>query len=212
MNLERFKRIQEMSKEAMTPIQQGLAGLGKAIAAPVATALAFEGIDVLRSKLTSGRNFRKMIANNPELKSEDPKKVKMAFNTIQRLNPGYAADPGISGAYAKLVAPAGGTSTPELATQLLSGRRTARDMYAVKPDWKAAQAFMGEGKRDKSDKDEQGNQHGSPEYKGIHSVDFSKVNPLDLARVQAQGQAQGIERERLVEKQRKTNKYLANKK
>lgn len=61
-----------------------------------------EGLSDSISKPIKKRSaFKKMMADNPSLRKEDPKDVKKVFNTLFRFNPKMAGDPLVAGSFMK---------------------------------------------------------------------------------------------------------------
>lgn len=101
----------ETEKVAFSPTMSNLgqmammgvigAGTTAAVAGAVPAAKALYGA------ATKGRDFKSMLAFDPELKElhkANPKYVNAGFNTLRRMNPDFAADPMVSSAFVKQVA------------------------------------------------------------------------------------------------------------
>lgn len=77
------------------------------------------GYQKLRSAVVKGRNFRRMMRENPDLEQLDRKQVQLAFNTINRFNPDFAADPLVAGTWTRQVAGFGEGVPHDRAAQLV---------------------------------------------------------------------------------------------
>jgi len=77
-------------------------GVGKTLAGVVAvglgTAIATDLYNASRRGLTKGRNWKRMMEANPELKESDKATVSRHFTSLQRHAPDIAADPLAAGA------------------------------------------------------------------------------------------------------------------
>ncbi len=79
----------------------GAAGVGGAVAAGIAYALAGDMYDAAKRGITKSRNYRDMLDANPDLKQFDAKTVQKSFSVLHRLNPEFASDPTIAGSWVK---------------------------------------------------------------------------------------------------------------
>lgn len=93
-------------------------GLGSAIALSAVAAVAAGG-EKAYSAMTRERDFKRMMASNPDLHTDhqaDPRTFNMAFNSLRSMNREFAADPYVAGAYmrqAGVGSPQGGTLLAE---------------------------------------------------------------------------------------------------
>lgn len=68
-------------------------------------AIATDLYDAAKKGLTKGRNFKRIMEANPNLKREvDGKNLRMAFNSLHRFAPDFTSDPLVGGALLKQVA------------------------------------------------------------------------------------------------------------
>ena len=116
-------------------LKGGLAVAG-GIALGVGGAVAGDLYDAAKRGLTKGKNYRAIMASNPELKSLPPKDLKNAYNTLHRYAPDFTADPSLGGQILKTMA-----NLPEnqyaLVQQLLLSRKTLaeskKNQFAFNP-------------------------------------------------------------------------------
>ena len=71
-------------------------GLGTALGVGLAGAVAVDLYDAAKRGLTKGRNYNRMMSNNPDLKAFDQKDLKRSFDTIHRYAPEMTADPSLA--------------------------------------------------------------------------------------------------------------------
>jgi hypothetical protein len=110
------QRVSEKTKEA--GVKDFLTGVGKnalgitagTVAAGIGLAIATDLYNSARKGLTKGRNYRRMMEANPELKNIEKQYGKERFNTmfgvLHRNAPDLAADPFFSGAFMSRTVPA----------------------------------------------------------------------------------------------------------
>jgi hypothetical protein len=79
----------------------GAATVGGAVAAGIAYALAGDMYDAAKRGITKTRNYKTMLMENPDLKTMPAKNVQKAFSVLHKLNPDFASDPTIAGAWVK---------------------------------------------------------------------------------------------------------------
>jgi len=77
------------------------AGVGATIATSIAINLAGDAYDALRRGLTKGRNYKKMIQANPDLKGMPSQHTMRAFSTLHRFNPEFSGDPYVAGSWVR---------------------------------------------------------------------------------------------------------------
>lgn len=84
---------------------QGAASLGKGVAVTalggVALSLAGDASDAIRRGITKTRNYKRMLASNPDLKEKPAVQVQAIFSTLHRFNPDFSADPVVSGSFVR---------------------------------------------------------------------------------------------------------------
>lgn len=78
----------------------GLAGLGT-LAGGIGLALAGDATDWIRRGLTKSRDYKRMLASNPDLKEKPANQVQAIFSTLHRFNPDFASDPVVSGSFVR---------------------------------------------------------------------------------------------------------------
>jgi hypothetical protein len=95
------KYIKKMAKlkqaKLWETLKPGLAFGAVAAGAP----LLVEGIRKAYHAIAKNSRFENMMKITPSLKDEDPNKVRMAFNSLHNLNPGFAKDPLVAGTFVK---------------------------------------------------------------------------------------------------------------
>lgn len=106
--------------------------IGGIVATGVATDLAGDLYDAVRRGITKGRNYKKMLEANPELKDEAKENpaVKSSFETLHRFNPEFSADPYIAGQFVNQSVNIG----PDLGgmKDLAQARKNIRDTRSLK--------------------------------------------------------------------------------
>jgi hypothetical protein len=72
--------------------------LAASVALGLGGAIATDLFDAARRGLTKSRNFKRIMAANPDLKEKvDPKRLQLAFNALHRYAPDFTADPLVGG-------------------------------------------------------------------------------------------------------------------
>jgi hypothetical protein len=109
------------------PVAKGFAIYGMGLPAIyAASSSAVKGISNAYNAAMKGHRMNKMMDVYPDLKDEDQNKVRLAFNTINKLNPNFASDPLIAGTWVKRVLDSdvgGGIAVdPHSAGQISKGR------------------------------------------------------------------------------------------
>lgn len=91
----------EMSKV----MGNGALSLGKGIAVTalggVGMALASDMYDAARRGLTKTRNYKRMMAANPDLSEKPAETIQSIFSTLHRFNPDFASDPLVAGSFVR---------------------------------------------------------------------------------------------------------------
>lgn len=77
----------------------GAGAIAGATAAGIAYALAGDMYDAARRGITKSRNYQSMMEANPGLKRLPAKDVQRTFSVLHKLNPEFAAEPSIAGAW-----------------------------------------------------------------------------------------------------------------
>lgn len=72
--------------------------LGGSLAAGLGATMATDLYDAAKRGLTKGRNFKRVMDANPELKQFDNKVLRSSFDTLHRYTPEFTADPILGGA------------------------------------------------------------------------------------------------------------------
>ncbi len=84
---------------------RGLAGVGAAVGAAavggIAMALAGDMYEAAKRGLTKTRNYKAMMAANPNLRELPAKDVQKAFSVLHRFNPEFSNEPTVAGAWVK---------------------------------------------------------------------------------------------------------------
>jgi hypothetical protein len=93
-----FGKIYE-SMRARAPDMLGIAAVS-AISGGLGS-MAESAFRHTRDRVMKSRNYNQMMEANPHLADMDATQVQRAFNTLQRLNPHYAADPMVAGEFVK---------------------------------------------------------------------------------------------------------------
>lgn len=83
----------------------GAMSLGKGLAVTalggIGMALAGDMYDATRRGITKTRNYKRMMASNPDLKEKPAVAVQAIFSTLHRFNPDFSADPIVSGSFVR---------------------------------------------------------------------------------------------------------------
>ena len=78
------------------------AAFGIMAAGGIALALAGDLYEAAKRGLTRGRDYKNMLAANPDLRSPSKSaKVKSSFGTLHRFNPEFAKDPNVAGSFVR---------------------------------------------------------------------------------------------------------------
>ena len=88
-----------MTGDTARSVGGGAAAVGGAVAAGIAYALAGDMYDAAKRGITKSRNYKNMMDANPELRKRPAKDVQKAFSVLQKLNPEFAGEPTIAGAW-----------------------------------------------------------------------------------------------------------------
>ena len=104
-------------------------GVPAMIIGGVAATLAGDMYDSVKRGLTKTRNYKKMLAANQDLSSEDPA-VKANFETLHRFNPEYSADPNVAGGYVRHARQF--PSDIGMVHGLVSSRKAIRDSRSIR--------------------------------------------------------------------------------
>lgn len=76
-------------------------GLALATAAHVGMSLAGDLVDASKRALFKTRNYKKMMALNPDLRERSANQVQSIFSTLHRFNPDFSADPVVAGSFVR---------------------------------------------------------------------------------------------------------------
>lgn len=83
----------------------GALSVGKGVAltamSGIGLALAGDAYDAIRRGITKTRNYKGMLASNPDLKDKPAHQVQAIFSTLHRFNPDFASDPVVSGSFVR---------------------------------------------------------------------------------------------------------------
>jgi hypothetical protein len=85
-------------------MMSGAGAIGGAAMAGIAYALAGDMYDAARRGITKSRNYQSMLDANPGLKRLPAKDVQRSFSVLHKLNPEFAAEPSIAGAWVQRAA------------------------------------------------------------------------------------------------------------
>jgi hypothetical protein len=84
---------------------KGALSLGKGIAVTalggIGMALASDMYDATRRGIFKTRNYKKMMAANPDLADKPAEAVQSIFSTLHRFNPEFASDPLVAGSFVR---------------------------------------------------------------------------------------------------------------
>lgn len=101
-NASRFDGVKSLMRRGGSMVGKStMDGLGNAIALSAVAAVAAGG-EKAYSAMTRERDFKRMMASNPDLHTDhqaDPRTFNMAFNSLRSMNREFAADPYVAGAY-----------------------------------------------------------------------------------------------------------------
>lgn len=125
--------------------------VGTGVAASLGSAIATDLFDAAKRGLTKGRNFRRIMEHNPNLKNEihDKSRLKPAYDAIHRYAPDFTRDPLIGGSLLKSLANQPSGNEYQLITNLLGSRKNLADVKnnQFRTDWKTAKELVtGRGK------------------------------------------------------------------
>jgi hypothetical protein len=83
----------------------GLAGVGTGVLTTalggIGLALAGDMYDASRRAIFKTRNYKRMLAANPDLKEKPAQQVQSIFSTLHRINPEFSGDPVIAGSFVR---------------------------------------------------------------------------------------------------------------
>lgn len=118
-NVEEFMKAAEeypdLLEEAMTKMAgfsdlwqrskpmlgQAAVSAGATVGGALALTVAGDMYSDIKGSLRKAKNYKSMMAENPDLAKMPAKKVQGVFNTLNTLNPVYAADPLVSGSFVR---------------------------------------------------------------------------------------------------------------
>lgn len=132
----------------MRSIGRGMAGAGRALggaAKPIGTAvgtavvggiamaLAGDMYDAAKRGITKSRDYKAMMEANPALKELPSKTVQRTFSVLHRLNPEFASDPTVAGAWVKRQATFGEDSFADVnqLKSLIDSRKSLTDSKRI---------------------------------------------------------------------------------
>ena len=113
-----------------------------AAAMPIVTDLASQGYDALRRAMTKGRDFKAMMAVNPELKKIDAATVQKHFSVLHRFSPELAADPTVAAAWIKQTAQFDEVGMNSVRDLIGTRKSIMEGRPQVKFDWQGAKAIQ----------------------------------------------------------------------
>lgn len=86
-------------------LRGGAESLGKGVVTTalggIGLALAGDAYDATRRAIFKTRNYKKMLAANPDLKDKPAAQVQSIFSTLHRFNPEFSADPVVAGSFVR---------------------------------------------------------------------------------------------------------------
>ena len=77
------------------------AGIATTVAGGIGLALAGDAYDAIRRGITKSRNYKRMLAANPDLKDKPATQVQTIFSTLHRFNPEFSGDPAVAGSFVR---------------------------------------------------------------------------------------------------------------
>lgn len=107
---EEINQISEYTTEKLAavqgygPIARWGAATGGAILSGLAMSVAGDMFDSAKRGLTKGRNLKRIMATNPELKKFDKQRLQQSYDALHLYAPEFTADPMIGGTLLKAVA------------------------------------------------------------------------------------------------------------
>lgn len=108
-NASRFDGVKDLFRRGGSMAGKSLMdGIGAGLAMATISAVAAGG-EKAYSAMTRERDFKRMLASNPDLHTDhqaDPHTFNMAFNSLRSMNREFAADPYVAGAYMRAAGPA----------------------------------------------------------------------------------------------------------
>lgn len=100
-----IKKAAMSSGEMGGMLGRGVLSFGAGVAAHamggVALALAGDAVDSLRRGITKTRNYKRMLAANPDLRDKPAAEVQAIFSTLHRFNPDFSGDPLVAGSFVR---------------------------------------------------------------------------------------------------------------
>jgi len=112
--------------------QEFVRGGAHGLAAAGALAL-LGGASKLVTAINKHRDFRGMMENNPDLeeyRAENPKQFTQHYSSFRNMNPGFAADPTVAGAYMRQMSMSPATAGKVIVESMESASRTPQP-YSV---------------------------------------------------------------------------------
>jgi hypothetical protein len=111
-----------------------MAGVGMMAAGGIALALAGDLYEAAKRGITRGRDYKKMLAANPDLdRPGKAAKVQSSFRTLHRFNPDFAGDPNVAGSYVRqaIELPGSELNTTQSLVKARADLKRSRDLPSV---------------------------------------------------------------------------------
>lgn len=100
-----IKQAQLNWEQVGSSAMRGGLSLSKGIAATalggIGLALAGDAYDATRRAVHKTRNYKRMLASNPDLREKPATQVQSIFSTLHRFNPEFSADPAVAGSFVR---------------------------------------------------------------------------------------------------------------
>lgn len=141
-----------------TRMMGGAGAVGGAVAAGIAYSLAGDMYDAAKRGITKSRDYKTMLAANPDLKQFDAKTVQKSFSVLHKLNPEFAGEPTIAGAWVKRQATFGDDGMADT-TSLKSLIESRKGMAESKKLPQVPRFSPGEERRSNEKHDREGEKH-----------------------------------------------------
>lgn len=77
------------------------AGVATSVAGGIGMSLASDAYDFVRRGISKTRDYKRMLASNPDLKEKPAVQVQSIFSTLHRFNPDFASDPVVAGSFVR---------------------------------------------------------------------------------------------------------------
>ena len=131
-----------MAKTVGRGALMGASGIATMAMGGIGLALAGDAYDAAKRGISKTRDYKRMLATNPDLKNKPAVMVQNIFSTLHRFNPEYASDPIVSGSFVRMHADAAsnddgvgtiGLETMKSLVDAHKGMGESRRIQGIKP-------------------------------------------------------------------------------